>query len=163
MNNHSKSSMYKCRRNSTIFKSLQHSEEHSNSTGTNELDEVISRTRITQVLPTYFKFLFISENFHELRISSTLIKDSFHMVHPRIVSATSKPKETEFFRYSATKDISNFKVHAATNFSLILITSCRNNLNQKLQFVVSKSELRDFDKFFCFLKQPFVFAKGKFC
>lgn len=158
MNNHSKSSMYKWRRNSTIFKSLQHSEEHSNSTGTNELDEVISRTRITQVLPTYFKFLFISENFHELRISSTLIKDSFHMVHPRIVSATSKPKETEFFRYSATKGISNFKVHAATNFSLTLITSCRNNLNQKLQFVVSKSELRDFDKFFCFLKQPFFFC-----
>ena len=158
MNNHSKSSMYKWRRNSTVFKSVQHSDDHSNSTGTNELDEVISRTRITQVLPIYFKFLFISENFHELRISSTLIKDSFHMVHPRIVSATSKPKETEFFRYSATKDISNFKVHAATNVSLTLLTSCRNNLNQKLQFVVSKSELRDSDKFFCFLKQPFFFC-----
>ncbi|KAK2550629.1 hypothetical protein P5673_028687 [Acropora cervicornis] len=41
MNNHSKSSMYKWRRNSAIFKSLQHSDEHSNSTRTNELDELI--------------------------------------------------------------------------------------------------------------------------
>ena len=82
------------------------------------------------------------------------------MVHPRIVFATRKPRETEFFRYSATKDISNFKGHAATNFSLTLITSCRNILNKKLHFVVSKSELRDFDKFFCFLEQPFFLLKA---
>ena len=82
------------------------------------------------------------------------------MVHLPIVFATSKPKETEFFRCSATKDISNFKVHAATNFSLTLVTSYRNNLNQKSHFVVSKSELRDFDKFFCFLKQPFLLLKA---
>ena len=158
MNNHSKSSMYKWRRNSAIFKSLQHSDEHSNSTWTNELDEVIDLEshkfcRLTLNFFWYQK-IFISWEV----TSSTLIKDSFHMVHPRIVFATSKPKETEFFRYSATKDISNFKVHAATNFSLTLITSCRNNLNKKLHVVVSKSELRDFDKLFCFLEQPFFFA-----
>ena len=147
MDNHSKSSMYKWRRNSTIFKSLQHSDDHSNSTGTNELDEVICRTRITQVCQTYFKFLLISENFHQLRTSSTRIKDSFHMVHLTIVFATSKPTETEFFRYSATKDISNF--------SLTLITSNRNNLNQKLHFSVSKSELR---KIFCSFELPFFFC-----
>lgn len=159
MNNHSKSSMYKWRRNSTIFKSLQHSEEHRNSTGTNELDEVIDLESHKLICRLTLNFFWYQKIFISWEVtSSTLIKDSFQMVHPRIVSATSKPKETEFFRYSATKDISNFKVHAATNFSLTLITSCRNNLNQKLQFVVSKSELRDFDKFFCFLKQPFFFC-----
>ena len=76
-----KSSMYKWRRKSTSFNILQHSDGLSNSTGTNELHEVISCTRITQVLPTYFKFLSISENFYQLRTFSTLIKGtSFHMV-----------------------------------------------------------------------------------
>ena len=41
MNNYSKSSMFKWSRNSTLFKSLQHSDDHGNSTGTNEMDEVI--------------------------------------------------------------------------------------------------------------------------
>ena len=81
MNNHSKSSMYKWRRKSTSFNILQHSDGPSNSTGTNELDEVISGTRIAQVLPTYFKFLSISEILHQLSTFSTLIKGtSFHMV-----------------------------------------------------------------------------------
>ena len=35
-----------------FFKSLQHSDDHSNSTGTNELDDVICQTRIAQTLPT---------------------------------------------------------------------------------------------------------------
>ena len=52
MNNHSKSSMKKWRRKSTSFNILQHSDGLRNSTGTNELDEVISCTRITQVLST---------------------------------------------------------------------------------------------------------------
>ena len=109
MNNHSKSSMSKWRRNSTLFKSLQHSDDHSNSTGTNELDELIHGTRIAQVLSTYFKFLLISESFHQLlRTFSTLIKDNFHMVHLRNLFETSNPKDTKFFRCSATKDISNF-------------------------------------------------------
>lgn len=34
---------------------VQMGEEVYNSTGTNELDEVISRSSIAQVLPTYFK------------------------------------------------------------------------------------------------------------
>ena len=32
----------------------QHSDDHSNSTGRNELDEVIHGIRIAQVLPTFF-------------------------------------------------------------------------------------------------------------
>ena len=36
---------------------IQHSDGLSNSTGTNELDEVISRSRIAQVMPTYFKLI----------------------------------------------------------------------------------------------------------
>ena len=57
MNNHRKSSMYKWRRKSISFDILQHSDGLSNSTGTNKLDEVISRSRITQVMPTYFKLI----------------------------------------------------------------------------------------------------------
>ncbi|KAK2571153.1 hypothetical protein P5673_003715 [Acropora cervicornis] len=50
MNNHSKSSMYKWRRKSTSFNILQHSDGPSNSTGTNELDEVDLPTQCRQSL-----------------------------------------------------------------------------------------------------------------
>ena len=56
---------------------IQHSDGLSNSTGTNELDEVIScSSGIAQVMPTYFKLIpFNIRNCSSISTVSTLIKD----------------------------------------------------------------------------------------
>ena len=53
-------------------------------------------------------FFFFINSFDNKKFSSIFMKDSFHMVHPHNFLETSKPKNTEFFRCSATKDISDF-------------------------------------------------------